>query len=64
MIAFTGFPKGRSIVFTDEAAFSSPEFARDLLVTDQPNGDQLSRATQPYDVSGSLVDLGWEVELL
>lgn len=64
MIAFAGFPKGRSIVFTDEATFSSPEFARDIFVTDQSNGDQLSRTTQPYDVSGSLINLGWEVELL
>ena len=64
MIAFTGLPKGRSIVFTDQATFSSPEFARDLFVTDQPNGDQLSRPTQPYEVSGSLANLGWEVEFL
>ena len=64
MIAFTGFPKGRRIVFTDQATFSPPEFARDLFVTNQANGGQLSRATQPYDVGGSLFNLGREVELL
>ena len=63
MIAFTGFPKGRSIVFTDEATFSSPEFACDLFVTNQANGDQLSR-TQPYEISGFLTNLSRSVEFL
>jgi len=64
MIAFPGFPKGCGIVFTDQSTFSSPEFARDFFVTDQTNGNQLSRATQFYKVCGLSVLLCRSVELL
>lgn len=55
MIPVAGFPGSCSVVFTNQPALSPPKFARNFLVTDKADGNQLGGAAQFYEIGGFLL---------